>query len=57
MTQKQIYEIAYKVVGCAIEVHKFHGPGSLESVYQVCLIDELKAVDFMIPIYMAKLLS
>ncbi len=44
MTQKQINEIAYKIVGCAIEVHKFLGPGLLESVYQVCLIDELKRI-------------
>ncbi len=57
MTQKQINEIAYKVVGCAIEVHKFHGPGSLESVYQVCLIDELKAVVIMINIWLKPCLS
>lgn len=25
MTQKYINEIAYKIVGCAIEVHKYHG--------------------------------
>ncbi len=44
MTQKYINEIAYKIVGCAIEVHKYLGPGLLESVYQVCLIDELKMI-------------
>ncbi len=34
ITQKSINDIAYKVVGCAIEVHKNLGPGLLESVYE-----------------------
>ena len=42
VTQKHINDIAYKVVGCAIEVHKHLGPGLLESVYESCLADELK---------------
>ena len=42
ITQKYINEIAYKIVGCAIEVHKHLGPGLLESVYEKCLIQELK---------------
>lgn len=41
-TQTYINEIAYKITGCAIEVHKYLGPGLLESVYEVCFIDELK---------------
>ena len=41
MTQKQLNDLAYKIVGCAIEVHKHLGPGLLESVYQKCFIDEL----------------
>ncbi len=41
ITQKYINDIAYKIVGCAIEVHKQLGPGLLESVYETCLIDEL----------------
>lgn len=41
-TQKYINEIAYKIVGCAIEVHKHLGPGLLESVYEPCLIEEIK---------------
>ena len=41
ITQKHINDIAYKIVGCAIEVHKCLGPGLLESVYQTCLIEEL----------------
>ncbi len=30
-----------KVIGCAIEVHRFLGPGLLESTYQQCLAHEL----------------
>ena len=43
ITQKYINDIAYKIVGCAIEVHKQLGPGLLESVYETCLIDELNS--------------
>lgn len=46
MTQKQINDLAYKVVACAIEVHKHLGPGLLESIYQECFIEELKIVGF-----------
>ena len=41
-TQKQINELTYEVIGCAIEVHKCLGTGLLESVYHQCLIEELK---------------
>ncbi|HMQ80238.1 MAG TPA: GxxExxY protein [Ignavibacteria bacterium] len=41
MTQKYINDLAYKVVGCAIEVHKIMGPGLLESIYQKCMLKEL----------------
>ena len=43
ITQKHINDIAYKVVGCAIEVHQHLGPGLLESVYESCLTDEIKS--------------
>lgn len=43
LTQTYINDIAYKIVGCAIEVHKHLGPGLLESVYESCLIDELNS--------------
>ena len=41
LTQKSINELSYKIIGCAIEVHKELGPGLLETVYETCLIDEL----------------
>src|ERR1700756_5471056 len=43
ITQKHINNVAYKIVGCAIEVHKHLGPGLLESVYEQCLIDEMRS--------------
>lgn len=42
ITQQYINSISYKIIGCAIEVHKQLGPGLLESVYEACFIDELK---------------
>lgn len=41
ITKKYVNDLAYKIVGCAIEVHKQLGPGLLESVYETCFIDEL----------------
>ena len=40
-TQQYIDELTYKIIGCAIEVHKQLGPGLLESVYEQCFIREL----------------
>ena len=33
MTQKELTDLGYKIVGCAIEVHKHLGPGLLEAIY------------------------
>lgn len=35
MTKKEVNQVAYEIVGCAIEVHKQVGPGLLESVYEI----------------------
>lgn len=41
ITQKHLEELSYKIIGCAIEVHKWLGPGLLESVYKKCFLREL----------------
>lgn len=41
MTRKYLDDLTYKVIGCAIEVHKQLGPGLLESVYEKCFVREL----------------
>ena len=48
ITQKYLNELTYKIIGCAIEVHKYLGPGLLESVYEKCFAKEfvLKAIEF-----------
>ncbi len=42
VTKRFVNQLAYKIVGCAIEVHKELGPGLLENLYEECLIFELK---------------
>lgn len=42
LTQKIVNDLAYKIVGCAIEVHKQLGPGLLENIYERCLKHELE---------------
>jgi len=41
LTKSIIKELVYHVNGAVIEVHKFLGPGLLESVYHKCLKHEL----------------
>ncbi|MCK5857266.1 MAG: GxxExxY protein [Bacteroidales bacterium] len=45
-TKKEITDLSYKIIGCAIEVHKELGPGLLESVYEKCLKYELELNGF-----------
>ena len=37
MTQKQLNELTYLIIGCAIEIHKELGSGLLENIYEKCL--------------------
>src|SRR6516225_3925019 len=41
ITKKYLNELTYRIIGCAIEVHKHLGPGLLESVYEKCFLREL----------------
>lgn len=46
MTKTYLKDLIYQVNGCAIEVHKYLGPGLLESVYHTCLKKELTIKGF-----------
>lgn len=43
MLQQDYNHITFQIINCAIEVHKILGPGLMESVYEVCLYEELKS--------------
>ena len=42
MPRHKLDELSSIVIGAAIEVHKNTGPGLLESVYEQCLVQELR---------------
>lgn len=46
MTQKELNQLGYEIIACAIIVHKALGQGLLESVYEKCLIHELELKGF-----------
>ncbi|KQR72252.1 GxxExxY protein [Pedobacter sp. Leaf176] len=48
MTKKQITQLSYEIVGCAIKVHKELGPGLLEHIYEKCLGYELEKDGFLV---------
>ncbi len=52
LTKSYLNDLSYKIVGCAIEVHKHLGPGLLESVYQDCMKQEfkIKSMNFQEPV-------
>lgn len=41
LTKSYLTDLTYQINGAAIEVHKFLGPGLLESIYHKCLKKEL----------------
>lgn len=41
-------ELTHAVIGCAMGVHRELGPGLLESVYELCLMDELRRAGFRV---------
>lgn len=41
ITKKEVTQLSYEIMGCAIKVHKELGPGLLESIYEKCLKYEL----------------
>ena len=42
MNENKYNKLTSEIIGAAIEVHKEMGPGLLESVYEECLMFELK---------------
>ena len=43
MTREQYNNLSKEILDSAFQVHKEMGPGLLESVYEYCLIDELRS--------------
>lgn len=41
MTQMELNDLTYKIIGCVYKVHSELGPGLLESSYETCLEYEL----------------
>ena len=42
LTKNYLTKLTYEIIGAAIEVHKEMGPGLLEKIYAVCMVEELK---------------
>ena len=40
MTQREVDQLSYEIIGCAIEVHRYLGPGLHESADEQCLACE-----------------
>jgi len=48
ITQKYLNDLSYKIIGCAIEVHKELGAGLLESIYEEAMYFELQSRGFTV---------
>lgn len=42
-TKKEINNLCYEIIGAAIEVQRYLGPGLLESIYEKCMKIELES--------------
>ena len=42
MTKDEYESLGKRIIDCAIEVHRHLGPGLLESVFEICLVAELR---------------
>ena len=42
MTKDEYEILGKRIIDCAIEVHRHLGPGLLESVFEICLVAELR---------------
>jgi GxxExxY protein len=40
-------ELSYRIIGCAVKIHKTLGPGLLEAAYEACLYYELLKSDLV----------
>jgi GxxExxY protein len=47
MNKREVNQIGFEIISCAIAVHKELGPGLLESVYETCLLHELQFRGFL----------
>ena len=45
MNNTQLNDLSREILDASIDVHKELGPGLLESIYEICLIKELKSRD------------
>jgi GxxExxY protein len=45
---ESVNRITEAIIGAAIEVHRFLGPGLLESTYEACLVYELRERGFQV---------
>ena len=49
LSKSDLKDLSYQINGAVIEVHKFLGPGLLESIYHLCMKKELteRGISFM----------